>query len=637
MSPSHIRQEEAPIQLACNQEPVYDIMSTFLKTPLEIRNQIYEFLLSTKHTKVVVLDEGPVSDGMIFRAHEWITLVLARINSYRQAARVPQQGAAAASIYTIVAQASEGLGLVEHAVGEMKEGMRHNSRDSRMATELVRQKNKIQSVEVKLEVLLAGLVVGVKHGAKQLRLVLHDHCSVSIMPSVVLSLPRDFGEWDDCQDLLLNMIPALITLLFFYLQFSLALNLRIGNVLPRLVKDVSFGIFSHSAYVDQKVHGTPRSFLNHEQWHQRNVVALTNASSVAYITLSTPTGFLSTMSLGSSLSFASASSNSSITASLISVLPSVSTSTNYSTTTSLALPSPSASATATQAPSLASLLGHTENLETQTLADWGDQTESACSTALIPLRGVATNPSGIAACYNIQSLNNSTGIFEVDLRLYRVAAPRNGWLKLNPSSVGVGLSYVNAVVSATRAKRAVRKDQTLPWFPAQRDEAADMYIRRSTGVPPRRLGMMTFAGTLADGLLAELKNMTTALSLLTPAITLSGTGQDGTSINTRLSTQDASFVNGVFSRAGLQGSQSTSGTDVNKFVMRGTKLVGFPIGLVISSIWAALYLMAMGHGTISRYQARESYRRRVKDRFGGDTITKRFSGDTITKRKMRWA
>lgn len=130
---------------------------------------------------------------------------------------------------------------------------------------------------------------------------------------------------------------------------------------------------------------------------------------------------------------------------------------------------------------------------------------------------------------------------------------------------------------------------------------------------------------------------TTALSLLTPAITLSGTGQDGTSINTRLSTQDASFVNGVFSRAGLQGSQSTSGTDVNKFVMRGTKLVGFPIGLVISSIWAALYLMAMGHGTISRYQARESYRRRVKDRFGGDTITKRFSGDTITKRKMRWA
>lgn len=227
MSPSHIRQEEAPIQLACNQEPVYDIvstcflvssvldctwirwlsdlfslqMSTFLKTPLEIRNQIYEFLLSTKHTKIVVLDEGPVSDGMIFRAHEWITLVLARINSYRQAARVPQQGAAAASIYTIVAQASEGLGLVEHAVGEMKEGMRHNSGDSRMATELVRLKNKIQSVEVKLEVLLAGLVVGVKHGAKQLRLVLHDHCSVSIMPSVVLSLPRDFGEWDDCQDL----------------------------------------------------------------------------------------------------------------------------------------------------------------------------------------------------------------------------------------------------------------------------------------------------------------------------------------------------------------------------------------------------------------------------------------------------
>ena len=138
--------------------------------------------------------------------------------------------------------------------------------------------------------------------------------------------------------------------------------------------------------------------------------------------------------------------------------------------------------------------------------DWDDQTESACSTALIALHGVATNPSGIAACYNIQSLNKSTGIFEVDLRLYRNAAPRDGWVKLDPSSVGVGLSYVNATVSATQAKKAKREDRTLPWFPAQRDEAADIYIRRSTGVPPRRLGSMSFVGTVDDGPLAELKN-----------------------------------------------------------------------------------------------------------------------------------
>ena len=118
---------------------------------------------------------------------------------------------------------------------------------------------------------------------------------------------------------------------------------------------------------------------------------------------------------------------------------------------------------------------------------------------------------------------------------------------------------------------------------------------------------------------------TTALSLLTPAITLTGTEQDGTLINTRLSTQDASFVNGVFASASAG---DFGATDVEDFVLPGTKLVGFPIGLIISSIWSVLYMMTLGYGAISRYEARESYRRRIK---------KRFSGDAVTKRTMRWA
>ena len=81
-----------------------------------------------------------------------------------------------------------------------------------------------------------------------------------------------------------------------------------------------------------------------------------------------------------------------------------------------------------------------------------------------------------------------------------------GWLKLNPSSVGVGLAYVNATVSAKKEQKVKREDQTLPWFPAQRDEAADIYIRRSTGIPPRRLESMAFVGTVEHGALAELKN-----------------------------------------------------------------------------------------------------------------------------------
>ena len=40
-------------------------MPPFLKTSLEIRNQIYEYLLSTKYVKVDFVDEEPVSEDIL--------------------------------------------------------------------------------------------------------------------------------------------------------------------------------------------------------------------------------------------------------------------------------------------------------------------------------------------------------------------------------------------------------------------------------------------------------------------------------------------------------------------------------------------------------------------------------------------
>jgi hypothetical protein len=48
------------------------------------------------------------------------------------------------------------------------------------------------------------------------------------------------------------------------------------------------------------------------------------------------------------------------------------------------------------------------------------------------------------------------------------------------------------------------------------------------------------------------------------------------------------------------------------FVIPGTKLAFFPTGLVVTCIWAAGFLGAVGFGTIGRIQFREQYRRRVK-------------------------
>ena len=296
------------------------------------------------------------------------------------------------------------------------------------------------------------------------------------------------------------MLPSLITLLFFQVHLSHALSLHIGNVLPRFLKGISSSVSRHGAYVDQRVNPTPRSYHNHEQWNQRHVVAFTNASSVNYMTVSVPTGYLATMSLGTS------SANYTSSASLFSAISSAWVSKNASSTSISALSLSSASATALQAINLASLYGPLKDLDVDKSADWDEKTESACSTALIDLHGVATNPSGLAACYNVQSLDSVTGNFEVDLRLYRISAPTDGWLKLDSSSVGVGLTYVSATISATGPKMAKREDQPLPWFPAERDEAADIYIRRSTGAPPRRLESMDFVGTVESGSLAKLRN-----------------------------------------------------------------------------------------------------------------------------------
>lgn len=82
---------------------------------------------------------------------------------------------------------------------------------------------------------------------------------------------------------------------------------------------------------------------------------------------------------------------------------------------------------------------------------WDAQTAAACTTSLEALNGVASNPSGMAVCYNLPFLDNSTGVFEADLRLYMIAAPTGGFADIASSNVQVGLQYDGATVSAVNA------------------------------------------------------------------------------------------------------------------------------------------------------------------------------------------
>ena len=108
-------------------------------------------------------------------------------------------------------------------------------------------------------------------------------------------------------------------------------------------------------------------------------------------------------------------------------------------------------------------------------------------------------------------------------------------------------------------------------------------------------------------------------SILTPNVTFSGSSQ-GVRMSTQLSINDASFVNGLFTVPDTTTTTSKVPASVGEkvdFRSPGTNLAVFPVGLIITSIWALLLMMIMGYSTINKIQAREAYRRRIRSRMSG--------------------
>ena len=97
------------------------------------------------------------------------------------------------------------------------------------------------------------------------------------------------------------------------------------------------------------------------------------------------------------------------------------------------------------------------------MAIWDEETAAACVEHLSKLKG-APNPSGTAICYNLPSLNTTTGRFMADLRLYQVATPSGDFQGISPEQIEVGVQYDGASVSpfnpdAGRGGGSTRKRQ----------------------------------------------------------------------------------------------------------------------------------------------------------------------------------
>ena len=139
-------------------------------------------------------------------------------------------------------------------------------------------------------------------------------------------------------------------------------------------------------------------------------------------------------------------------------------------------------------------------------ATWNTQTKAACETALRNLNGHASNAAGLAVCYNLPGLNTSTGAFQVDLRLYRVAAPAHGWKLIFDQTVSVAMYYPGATVGSQDANKRRRDDHTLIWNQIGSVKAGELHGRADDVHAPQILQTFHLIGQINDDMMGEVAN-----------------------------------------------------------------------------------------------------------------------------------
>lgn len=241
------------------------------------------------------------------------------------------------------------------------------------------------------------------------------------------------------------------------LPYLIDLVLGVGRILPNPITDVTNVLYRHSSYVDQKVRLDPHDFLNHQIYHQRNVA-------------SDPINGADPISGDSLISTSSTSTTSPISVAMNGTPP-------LSKAVVAADPS----------------------------TNWNNQTETACMTALDAMHGIASNLAGMAACYNVRSFDNTTGVFQADLRIYRISPLAGAWTQLKTQAVSAGLSYNGASV-ASGSMNGKRDTEMLSWSPVQRGKTDAATLKRAAGASPSKLQDLTFIGKIHDDMLAQIGN-----------------------------------------------------------------------------------------------------------------------------------
>ncbi|KFY40464.1 hypothetical protein V494_03478 [Pseudogymnoascus sp. VKM F-4513 (FW-928)] len=252
--------------------------------------------------------------------------------------------------------------------------------------------------------------------------------------------------------------------------------------------------------------------------------------------------------------------------------------------------------------------------------NWNASTIAACTTALEMLRGLANSPSGMAMCYNLPFLDNSTGVFEADLRLFTIGPATGAFAGVKPADVAIDVRFVGAQAQPVPVTDLVSRPPVvarglLSWPPLKR-----RFLSKRAQAPVMSQSF-AFVGQINKDLQNANLNSSALQAILTPVVTLSVAQP---AANSSLSSLEATFVVGLFSdQPKTMATISAVGVIADvAFVLPGTTILIFPIGGIITGTWAILFIGVIGWGTVGRMGFRENYRRRLAraDRGGEKTI-----------------
>jgi hypothetical protein len=229
---------------------------------------------------------------------------------------------------------------------------------------------------------------------------------------------------------------------------------------------------------------------------------------------------------------------------------------------------------------------------------------TACKGAISHITDFNSD-SGLGGCYNIMYLNRTTGLFQADLRLYKVADPTGAFSGIPIDSMLVNLNSDFATFAQVSLTPNTKRAEV------EARDSSSSYSEVLEGLWEGQIEALDYTKLSQSDFMA----------LMIPEFDIRAIQPDTQKpVNSQLNISSAVyFVTGnVVAQSEQQAVAATKPANAlaavakaSVFVLPGTTFGIFPIGFIVTGSWAVLFILTFGLGTLGRMRYRSLYRSRL--------------------------